>query len=314
MNRRQLFRSDVRPSRGVSGMTSVGGGTIPDARLLWLAVAGWWAVVCLTAFVGHATAASAGAQPPASAPPAQQSPVEDLVQDQRFQELELGIGGMYKLGRWTPLRISLSPSDRALRQAIVEVELIDSAGVPARYQSIPFDVEAGESTTQELLVKFGSQRGEIVVRLRVPGALVAEQTVLAERRWPLDALPAPVRSSQRTVLSVGDNLDLANLLAQPGGFQEPLAYANVASLEELPQHWLGLRGVDVLVLTTATADLPPASAPAWLALRTWVEQGGVIVWSVAEKASELVQSEQPLAWLLPGPLRGGDRTAANERD
>lgn len=226
------------------------------------------------------------------------SPTAQAATAEVLQALDVGIAGVYKLGQWTPLKISLSPQQSSLQQVTLEVELEDSAGVPARYASGPFDVPAGSAQTRELLVKFGSGRGEAIVRLR------DGSTTLTERRWQLDALPKPVPSGQRAIIGVGSNQDLATLLAQRGGFQEPLAYGNAAAFDELPTHWLGYRGVDVLFLTTATTSFPHESAAQWLALKTWVEQGGVVVWSIAAKAPELVQPEQPLAWLLPGRYDG----------
>ena len=64
------------------------------------------------------------------------------VEHQTIQSIEFGIGGSYKLGRWTPVAVEVRAGDLK-GQAHVELVAPDGDGLPVRFSSEPFELKAG---------------------------------------------------------------------------------------------------------------------------------------------------------------------------
>ena len=111
----------------------------------------------------------------ASAAPAEDDSSRPAI---AIHEVQIGVGGSYKAGCWTPVRINLSgiPGPVAGR---VEIEVADSDGVPVifrRRDELPLEISASGEATVTLYGRFGRLRSELQVTVR------NADTVLASRR------------------------------------------------------------------------------------------------------------------------------------
>ncbi|MEE2991098.1 MAG: hypothetical protein VX715_10825, partial [Planctomycetota bacterium] len=164
-----------------------------------------------------------------------------------IEDAKVGIGGQFKLGHWTPLQVRLhSPDDL---QGQVEVTIEDGDATAAVYQGAsPVSLVAGKSQTVTSYVRFGRQQSGLEVVFRDSAG-----ELLSSRRF---ATPRAMLSTDYWILTVGADIpvnkrQLASGLAVDA---RELNTGHLASLDDLPDKWIGLEGVDQLVLTTSQQE------------------------------------------------------------
>jgi hypothetical protein len=249
----------------------------PSRRpLAWRSAVGLWAALILILPASNLPAA-------ANAPAA-------------IDRVGLGINGAYKLGQWTTVRIDVRTLDEPFRGRLV-VQAPDANGVAVDYIRDDLVVPAATSQSCMSYIKLGQASGDLLVRLEhVHGGHVSRRLGSSER-------PAPLPTAQQLVIALGDNLGVDPTRS----FRPQATWVDCSGDRtiELPRHWLGYSSVDAIVLATSReGELARIDAVQWEALRNWVELGGRVIVCGAVRATELFGSDRPLAWLVPGEVRG----------
>lgn len=216
-----------------------------------------------------------------------------------IDDIRVGFDGRFKVGRWAPVAVDVTGADQDFRGRL-RITTRDGDGVPTRIEwsgQPPAVVPAGEKVTLHTIVKSGRLR----TRPRVE--FVAEDgrsTVSAETN--VEAIPA----SGELIVTLSDELGIANLKRTSQlAPEEATVVANVVRADDLPDHWLGYDGVDLVALTTAEGSLcDHMTGRQVAAMKDWVLLGGRLVLSVGSRGEELLGPNGRLACLLPGRYGG----------
>jgi len=223
--------------------------------------------------------------------------------------IRVGIGGKYKPGLWTPVEVLLRGGSEPWLGQIAAV-VPDGDGAPCRFACPadgPVRVGPGQQASARLYVKFGRTEPTLTVELRESESVVAERMFTAGAVDGQSIFAHALASTDGLIVGVGPESlaveeTFAGLRQLAGG--RTVAGA-VGDATELPSHWCGYEGVDVVVL--ATGDPKPYAAlksesPQVLALGQWVRMGGTILLCAGRNAESLLASGGPLARFAPGRL------------
>lgn len=222
---------------------------------------------------------------------------------------QIGFGGLYKVGHWTPLWIEVA-GDASREKLRLEVTTLDGDGVRVTVPHLLAARAVADGEANQLTCVY-FRPGRLNAAIEV--ALVSELAGVVDRyelqpgranddRPPCTALPA----TSEVILQIGAaSIGLADAVAdrdvESNMFDREVA--TVDDIAALPTEWLGYEGVDVVVLTTGDARFAEAlvsDAARFAALRRWVELGGRIVIGCGENANTLLVAGSPLAELVPG--------------
>ena len=216
-----------------------------------------------------------------------------------IEDVEFGIGGQFKLGHWTPLQIHLHAS--ADLQGQVEVIVEDGDATAAVYQGAsPVSLAAGEPQTVTTYVRFGRQRSGLEVVFRDSAG-----QLISSRRF---ATPQAMLSTDYWILTVGADIPVNKRQLAPGLAVDTreLYTGHLASLDGLPDKWIGLEGVDQLVLTTSRQEYTGSGEgeSRVTVLSRWIHMGGRLVISVGRQGEELLVGDSLWKELVPGTYSG----------
>ncbi len=215
-----------------------------------------------------------------------------------LEEIRVGIDGVYKLGQWTPVQVSIRTGNEPFQGHFV-VQTDDPNGVAAQYVGSTIAVAPNSVASTTTYVKFGQPSSDLRVMLqRDDGRQVARQLSPAE-------LPAPLPSDQQLLMSLGNKLNISRAKALRSiAYLDRVTDHHITNVDDLPRHWLGYSSVDVLLLTSSNeAALAEIDQEQWVALRRWVELGGTAIACGATRAVPVFGSGGPLAWMLPGEIK-----------
>lgn len=201
-------------------------------------------------------------------------------------DVQVGIAGQYRIGQWTGVRVDLAEAkNRALR-----LETSDGDGVDVAYVDSSPDGQ-GQSKWRYVVPGLASapltirgvddqqegppDGGRVLRRLRFPDESIAE-----DRPW---------------LLVIGDPLGLDRIGENELLNRPPLASTTVVQdTETLPDHWLGLESVDVLIINATAGDLVSQFDDAQRdAVLQWVRRGGKVLVTLGEAGPEAV-AQSPL--------------------
>lgn len=186
------------------------------------------------------------------------------VGDSAILGLEVGIGGAYKAGLWTPIRVDYRLA-HDVTDARLELIVADGDGVPSRYLApLPCPQPGGEessasggSSSATIYARPGRVHGTIDVRLRTSAGRPIEKVFRAGDADPGRAFAAAIGSDQKLVVVVGTKpaglAEAVRLLHQSP--EEKTVIARLDRFADLPHRWYGYEAVDTVVLTTS--DLEP---------------------------------------------------------
>ncbi|TWT39580.1 hypothetical protein [Blastopirellula retiformator] len=219
-------------------------------------------------------------------------------------EASLGFGGRFKVGVWSPIRVSLTAGEKPL-SAKIHVASFDSDGVPVEHrwtESEPAQVEPGQTQTFVLPVKVGRTNSRIDVILESETDSGAERSV-----WNANVaeLGQPVLASQQLWLLAGELTGIEDVLRQQRIQPNEASQLATITPDQIPGDWRMLEGADRLLIVGGQAD-------AWKKLTTdklqaidwWIKLGGQIFLAVGADSQQLYTPEAPLASLLPGKFVG----------
>ncbi|PQO30061.1 hypothetical protein [Blastopirellula marina] len=215
-------------------------------------------------------------------------------------EASLGFGGRFKVGVWSPIRVTLTAGQQPINGAI-HIASFDSDGVPVEHRwaaDEPAAIDAGESKTFVLPVKIGRTNSRIEVILESEADGVVSRSI-----WNANIaeLGQPVLASQQLWLSAGDLDGIDDVLrmqrVQPS---EQTQHASITP-DQIPDDWRMLEGVDRLLIVSGQADAwTQLSAEQLAALDWWTKLGGKIFLAVGADSPQLLAAGAPLAPFLPG--------------
>ncbi len=201
-------------------------------------------------------------------------------------EVELGVGGIHRLGEWFPVRVAVEAANGPLT-AVVSAP--DTEGV-AMLTSAP-----AEGGAAEVLCRLGRRDAVLEIAL-----LDAEQKVVARRTMRTSTTP-PQEAAARCVLVVGEvNLEAVNALV-PGGEQpDKVSLSRPVTAGEMPRTSWGLAAFDALVIgPSAAKELRELATddPRFVAIRQWVQLGGRLIFAAGDAAPQLLTERSPWAEL-----------------
>lgn len=223
-----------------------------------------------------------------------------------IKHVEIGFGGVYRSGFWTPVTLTLVAKDSPVSG---ELQLIapDGDNVPVvffaasdgRASSRNIQLEAGKTVTLRSYVKVGPQKSRLSIRLIDP----ATGKILWQFRLP-DSLPAPLSATTPLVVTLGSSVGVEDALKFTRRSEaDALVAAEVKSADHLPDHWWGYEGVETIFLPTGSAGVLRQLTPAQTrALLQWIREGGHLVISAGPQTDQLLAGNSPWKELVPGQL------------
>jgi hypothetical protein len=204
----------------------------------------------------------------------------------RIQHIEIGIDGHFKVGRWTPIAVSLA--DDVAESVQLAVWVPDPDGNPTRQPA----AEAFQPGTSEPRLRSvfctGRMDGVVRVDLEVDGKVVESRTIRssdpgsdAVRMLPPDTLDAEywiVLGSADGYQQAADAINVQE--GEPRlGATRPLHIIPLAEAAAIPTQTHGLDAVDVIAIN-GVHEIDEATQRA---IRRWVEQGGHLVVSTSSR-------------------------------
>ncbi len=206
----------------------------------------------------------------------------------RIQDVSIGFGGTFKVGYWTPVRITVTPGPSET-QAQLTLTTADPDGVSATFADpTPIHVVGDSPVTVTRYIKFGQRASKLTIELLENGAIVSTQEIAG------GDLPKAMSSDHEWILTIGPNIGVA----------EAAKSARVTAIDDLtmlPTDWFGYEAVNTCVVSASDGPLLKSiTSEQFTALEQWVEQGGQVVLCVGESAAETIGPDQPLARFVPG--------------
>lgn len=254
----------------------------------------WFAILpCLYVLCGGpgATSKLAHAQQPKASNAARST--ESNAATPSIEFAEPGIGGTYKLGYWTPVRVRIQAGQSGF-EGFVECLATDGDGVLVVYRGEKVRVEANQTQAVWCYAKVGRNDDRFEVRLRREGEIL-DRFLIPDGRG--------LASTTCWVLELGRRTpaEQAARLYPSGQF----VVSRIADASELPDRWHGYEGLNAVLVTTSRPGLleQATAATALGGLKRWVTQGGRIILSAGQRAPEVYADEHPLAAFRVGTIR-----------
>ncbi|MGL4944198.1 MAG: hypothetical protein ACRC46_13535 [Thermoguttaceae bacterium] len=223
--------------------------------------------------------------------------------------VDVGIGGYYKNGAWTPVFL-----DGIADDAPIEMVASDPDGVDVVFTANANNANELKNSRRIGYVKLGRARGSLTLRGERLDVTIAPNEPFGKGAPPSPQRPRrftqPVPNERPIYLVVGGDendvdpfglADAVALLRLPE-HRRPVI-ARVRSLDELPDEWRGYDAISMVFLA-ATPDVfagRKGSSPQVRAIANWVELGGKLVLLAGAESGVLCKGDDaPLASLLPG--------------
>ncbi|MGB9688307.1 hypothetical protein [Thermogutta sp.] len=215
----------------------------------------------------------------------------------------VGVGGVYKLGLWTPVTVTLRSSRETTGRVAVVVP--DGFGNLCSYELTNVSLRGGHDEQVEVLVQIGQTLTSLEVRWKGEDGSNAV-TTFRGKALGNGEVPLVVPAHVPLFLWIGPG-DLGRFFRD--WTRRGNHWCQVTTVGQLPQNWLAYQTFRAVVLCTGDdarfiqelTDSPQIVE----ALRRWVEAGGKIVFSGGPKVRPLLEKGGPLSWAAPGPVVGG---------
>ena len=205
-----------------------------------------------------------------------------------IRDVTVGFDGAYKVGFWTPVRITLAAGSEVLNGQL-SLTTKDGDGVPAAFlDPEPIHVAANSESSLTRYVKFGQLDSDLTIELRDARKQIVRRVIAAS-----DLLPA-MASDREWTLTIGPDVGAA-------GEAKTSRVTSITDMAELPTAWFAYEAVNSIVLSTSDASvLASITREQFAALELWVELGGRLVMCVGAAGEEVIGVGKPLASLAPG--------------
>jgi hypothetical protein len=207
-------------------------------------------------------------------------------------EAHIGFDGFYIPGEWSPIevRISNMPADTDRRpprnlEGQVIVRSLSHDGRPFSYTR---DVDLPANSTKRIWLVIKAAADQMGAPPQIDVEFRAEKR---RARVTTEVRGQPARPGSAMVLILRDSSPLGRLHLP--GVSDSQSYT-LASVTHLPDQWVALSSVAAIFMTRNSAvNLGSAEIEA---LRTWLEQGGVLV---VDGSAGSALADAPIAGLLP---------------
>lgn len=221
-------------------------------------------------------------------------------------DTSVGLGGKWKVGSPTLLRLDCRPTQELKGYLLLEV--VDGDGVPVRYycpQYIHF--KPNVTSTLEWIFRAGRSDAEAhLIWIEAPEELkLAEQRPTGEKLYSFfpAEISVPLPSSQPWIIEIGDlRMGLEKGFASRT-FLPRYSTSTISDINELPTDIAAYQGADLVALGTSDLALVQAiSEPRQRAITDYVRGGGRFFITLGKNSMEVAK----LPWiadLLPGPIR-----------
>lgn len=219
-------------------------------------------------------------------------------------EASLGFGGRFKVGVWSPIRVSLTAGEESL-SAKIHIASFDSDGIPVEHrwsEDEPAEIAPGQTKSFVLPVKVGRTNSRIDVILESETDGVQQRSV-----WNANVaeLGQPVLASQQLWLLAGELTGIDDMMRLQR--VQPSEASQLATItpDQIPDDWRMLEGADRLLVVSGEADAwKKLSAEQLSALDWWTKLGGRIFLAAGVDSPQLLAADAPLASFLPGKFIG----------
>ncbi|MGY8769878.1 MAG: hypothetical protein ACKVH8_15785 [Pirellulales bacterium] len=218
-------------------------------------------------------------------------------------ELSLGYENHFKLGTWTPARVTISAGETEFNGKI-RVTVPDNDAVPTTITwpaTGNVQVKAGETETFVIPVKIGKAEAPITLGLESQ-----DQGNLVLSQWTTSTTQSTViLASQKFFLQIGEDTSIDQVIQSfDAQKDEEYILVRLSDTADLPDRWYLLEGVDQVLITTADVGPVQQLASTQLeALHKWVQMGGRLLLSVGINGDQLLGENQPLARFSPGKFQ-----------
>ncbi len=238
------------------------------------------------------------------------SPVaaQDKSQKPKILGIRMGFDGLYKVGQWTPVEVTLlGGTDTTTGQVTITAN--DGDGVPATMPSVggrPTQVLTGRQAIARAIIRLGAIETDLTVRYSYEGGSISRKFTTKTIGDP-NSVPAPYDVSQEIIVGVGPSIGLDEAARLSGEGFDSGTIAELSDVSQLPTRWFGYDGVDYLVLSTSKPEIFRSLVPGdarHTALLQWVEMGGKVILTVGGNAPDVLTDNAPLADLLDGQFVG----------
>lgn len=214
----------------------------------------------------------------------------------RLSDVAIGLGGTYKVGYWTPVRVTIDGGGNGFSGRI-EFAAPDGDDLTAHIRSAGnalVEVGPGEQWTGWRYLKIGRIKGRVQVILRdEDGRTVQSQAIR-------DQSPQP--ATWQWIITTGTDVaveEAAVYLARVR--DERVVSTLLTDAADFPDRWFGYEGVNVLVIPLGSENvLETLSDEQFSALLQWLRLGGRFVMSAGRRAPELFAADHPFYALRPG--------------
>lgn len=235
--------------------------------------------------------------------------------------VQVGFQNLYKVGYWTPVRVTLR-ADRAVT-GHVELTVLDGDGTPSRLRvanARPQQITAGSAQEVLLEAKFGQTDDTLLVEFRVGDEIIATRTIRTAETDSKLSLPSALPSSAPLYVTLGDSIGLEEAYAKADqlergpneasaedseGDADGASIARLKSAAELPTRWYAYDGVDALIMSTSRPEIYSkllSQGAQLAALDEWLRMGGRLVLCVGAEAESVLGPTAALARFAPGEL------------
>lgn len=208
--------------------------------------------------------------------------------------------GAYKLGKWTPVEVTLVGGPR-MTQGLVTLHVLDGDGVPTEVAATKpiVQVQAGQHVRVRFIARIGSTEERLRASYHWEDA--AGNEGVAARAF--EDRSQAMAYGRQLIVTVGRPTGIAAAIKKRSQYWRTDADPQVVALPDastLPTRWYGYEAIDLLVLATSQPLIyQEMSDSQRQAIDQWVRQGGKLLLCVGQ-SFELVQPNGPLAAFAPG--------------
>ncbi len=250
-----------------------------------------WIVAALLCFLGPRICAAVDDDTASSDRPNVSTSVE-------IADVRVGIAGMYKLGHWTPVRVTVVTGEQPFSGELA-LTAPDGDGIPVHFVSA-LEVPAGGSSDSWHYVQFGRYASGLTVDLTRDGHNVARYKLPPGQ---MSAAAKALSSTQRWYVTLGRPIGIEQAAALPrdSASREAAASCVTPNAADLPDRWIGYAGVDAVAISTSEAGALEEMTPQQLAaLELWVRLGGKLVLCCGMRGNEVLADGGRMQPLVPG--------------
>ena len=164
-------------------------------------------------------------------------------------EIELGLGGTWKLGHVCPVRIRLSEKIRG-QATRIEVQTVDGDGVEVAYCQSLADIETTTDGSLWMSIRIGRQSADVSLRvIGDNGSVLAEQAVDTSARRGLP-------SAQPLVVAIGSAMGIDELSRKSSdGSRATFSTITLDSAAAFPPTWRDYSSCDLILLSCRDVEL-----------------------------------------------------------